>query len=235
MTCLATMDPTIRVHPMSDPVRVSPPQGRPPLLTGAAWRIGGSPEEREQHPRYGSCDGFGPNGECSECAKSRFASEVEWENWLRTDAVRSASPPTQTLEEWAEEWRRPGKSAAPTGDDATAMEIAQKTFGYSYDASVSLGEAVADACRAYAAALFGPARTEPSEDTARLDWLDANAFTAYRGRDPEHGKLSDHVTLVDEDLYHSHEQRTGIVKPTLREAIDEARASLTPRTEDAPQ
>lgn len=46
----------------------------------------------ELHPDYGPCDGFGPGGECSECGKEQFASEADWETWLR-----SATPESRRL------------------------------------------------------------------------------------------------------------------------------------------
>ena len=50
----------------------------------------------EPHPWYGPCDGMGPDGECSECAKARFATYEEWLHWLQTDlrkAERQRRPP----------------------------------------------------------------------------------------------------------------------------------------------
>lgn len=58
-------------------------------------------------------------------------------------------------------------------------------------------------------------------DKQRLDWLDSHQFTAYRDRDPEHGKLSDHATVVDESAPGSRRGHTG----TIREAIDSAMAA----------
>lgn len=60
---------------------------------------------------------------------------------------------------------------------------------------------------------------EAREDGARLDWLDANAFTAYRDRDPATQDLSDHAVVVDEDA----PSRRGCIG-TIRAAIDAARA-----------
>lgn len=40
------------------------------------------------HPWYGDCDSSGPQGECAECAKARFESRGEWEQWLRSDMRR---------------------------------------------------------------------------------------------------------------------------------------------------
>lgn len=62
------------------------------------------------------------------------------------------------------------------------------------------------------------------KDTARLDWLEAHPFMAYRDRDPESGHLDDHFTLVDENKGRR-DGRRGIVKATLREAIDEAKGA----------
>lgn len=59
---------------------------------------------------------------------------------------------------------------------------------------------------------------EAREDRARLDWFDANWFSAYRESDPIHG-LAKHCVLVDE----SKRTRRGIVKDAIREAIDAAR------------
>ena len=56
------------------------------------------------------------------------------------------------------------------------------------------------------------------EDSARLDWFDANWFTAYRHCDPIDG-LSKHCVLVDE----SQRTRRGCVADTIRAAIDAAR------------
>lgn len=61
-------------------------------------------------------------------------------------------------------------------------------------------------------------------DGARLDWLGAHPFTAYRGRDYEDGRLDEHFTLVDEDKHPNGEGRTGIVRNTFRECLDAARA-----------
>lgn len=64
-------------------------------------------------------------------------------------------------------------------------------------------------------------------DTMRLDWLESNPFAAYRDRDPDGGKLYSHFTLVDEDAGRRNGRR-GIVKDSLREAIDEAIKGTTP-------
>lgn len=56
------------------------------------------------------------------------------------------------------------------------------------------------------------------EDSARLDWLDANGFTAYRQIDPLDG-LSDHCVVVHE----TQKPRRGNVAATARAAIDAAR------------
>lgn len=56
------------------------------------------------------------------------------------------------------------------------------------------------------------------EDAARMDWFDANWFSAYRQCDPIDG-LSKHCVLVDE----SQRARRGLVADTMREAIDQAR------------
>ena len=56
-------------------------------------------------------------------------------------------------------------------------------------------------------------------DGERLDWLEARAFTVYRQRDPEHGTMPDHITVVDEDVRF----RIGILGATVREALDAAR------------
>ena len=55
------------------------------------------------------------------------------------------------------------------------------------------------------------------EDRARLDWLDANWFSAYRSCDPIDG-LAKHCVVVDE----SKQSRRGYTG-TIREAIDAAR------------
>ena len=52
-----------------------------------------------------------------------------------------------------------------------------------------------------------------NEDKARLDWLEQTPFMAYRNTE------SNHYTVVNETL----PERRGIVKATLREAIDAAR------------
>lgn len=57
-------------------------------------------------------------------------------------------------------------------------------------------------------------------DAARLDWLDANCFTAYRDRDPIDG-LSEHCVVVDE----SKRPRRGNVADGIRDAIDQAIAA----------
>lgn len=54
-------------------------------------------------------------------------------------------------------------------------------------------------------------------DKDRLDWMEANPFMAYRSIDPENYILSGHFTAIKRG------GRTGIVKFTFREAIDEAR------------
>jgi predicted secreted Zn-dependent protease len=56
------------------------------------------------------------------------------------------------------------------------------------------------------------------EDAERLDWMDRNAFTAYRDVDPEYGTLDDHATVVAE----GRRERRGCVG-TIRAAIDAAR------------
>ena len=56
------------------------------------------------------------------------------------------------------------------------------------------------------------------EDCARLDWLDANGFTAYRDIDPIDG-LSGHAVVVHE----TQRPRRGNVADTIRQAIDQAR------------
>ena len=56
-------------------------------------------------------------------------------------------------------------------------------------------------------------------DGERLDWLEARAFTVYRQRDPEHGTMPDHITVVDEDVRF----RIGILGATVRAALDAAR------------
>lgn len=55
------------------------------------------------------------------------------------------------------------------------------------------------------------------EDARRLDWLDANGFTAYRSIDPIDG-LSGHCTVVHE----TQRPRRGNVVDTIRQAIDAA-------------
>lgn len=59
---------------------------------------------------------------------------------------------------------------------------------------------------------------ELREDADRLDWLDANGFTAYRAIDPIEG-LSNHCVVVHETM----KPRRGNVAGTIREAIDAAR------------
>lgn len=56
-------------------------------------------------------------------------------------------------------------------------------------------------------------------DAERLDWLDANGFTAYRQIDPFDG-LSSHCVVVHE----TQKPRRGNVHDTIRGAIDAARA-----------
>ncbi len=56
------------------------------------------------------------------------------------------------------------------------------------------------------------------EDGARLNWMDANGFTAYRAIDPIDG-LSGHATVVHE----TQRPRRGCVADTIRAAIDQAR------------
>lgn len=58
-------------------------------------------------------------------------------------------------------------------------------------------------------------------DRERLDWLEARAYMVYRDRDPESRQLCDHATVVNEDEPGG---RRGIIGPTLRSAIDQARA-----------
>lgn len=43
--------------------------------------------DTELHPDYGPCDGFGPGGQCAECAKAHFTTEHDWLLWLRSDHV----------------------------------------------------------------------------------------------------------------------------------------------------
>jgi len=62
-----------------------------------------------------------------------------------------------------------------------------------------------------------------SADTERLNWLDGISFTAYRSFDPEFGELHN-VCLVDEGrAWATKSSRTGIVEPTIRQAIDAAK------------
>lgn len=68
---------------------------------------------------------------------------------------------------------------------------------------------------------------EALNDADRLNWLEARAFTAYQGRDPETQSLEGHAVVVNEDLYERFEQRRGMVAPTLRLAIDTARKAVT--------
>ena len=56
------------------------------------------------------------------------------------------------------------------------------------------------------------------EDGDRLDWFDANWFTAYRQCDPIDGLMA-HCVVVDE----SQHPRRGCVADTFRAAIDQAR------------
>ena len=58
-----------------------------------------------------------------------------------------------------------------------------------------------------------------ARDAARLDWLDANGFTAYRHIDPIDG-LSSHCVVVHE----TQRPRRGNVHDTIRGAIDAAMA-----------
>lgn len=62
-----------------------------------------------------------------------------------------------------------------------------------------------------------PALLSALEDARRLDWLDANGFTAYRDIDPIDG-LSDHCVVVRE----TQKPRRGNVADTIRAAIDAA-------------
>lgn len=60
-----------------------------------ARKLGGAPEARADapappHPWYGDCDAFGPEGECSECAKPRFPNRETWERWLQAPGPREA-------------------------------------------------------------------------------------------------------------------------------------------------
>jgi hypothetical protein len=55
------------------------------------------------------------------------------------------------------------------------------------------------------------------EDAARLDWMDSNAFSAYRSTDPMYA-LSKHCVVVSE----SRIPRVGNVGDTIRQAIDKA-------------
>lgn len=64
-------------------------------------------------------------------------------------------------------------------------------------------------------------------DTDRLNWLEIHPFMAYRTRDEEDDKLSEHFTLVDENAGKKNRRR-GIVHNTLRECIDEAILSSAP-------
>lgn len=57
------------------------------------------------------------------------------------------------------------------------------------------------------------------KDKERLDWLDANGFTAYRNIDPIDG-LSGHCVLVNENM----KPRQGIVSENIRAGIDAAMA-----------
>jgi hypothetical protein len=59
--------------------------------------------------------------------------------------------------------------------------------------------------------------TEMQADRARLDWLDANGFSAYRSIDPIDG-LSEHVVVVHETM----RPRRGHVHDAIRKAIDAA-------------
>lgn len=56
-----------------------------------------------------------------------------------------------------------------------------------------------------------------AQDAARLNWMDANGFTAYRSIDPIDG-LSDHCVVVAETM----RPRRGNVADTMRTAIDAA-------------
>ena len=56
------------------------------------------------------------------------------------------------------------------------------------------------------------------KDAERLDWLDANGFSAYRAIDPIDG-LSSHCVVVHETM----KPRRWNVADTIREAIDAAK------------
>ena len=66
-------------------------------------------------------------------------------------------------------------------------------------------------------------RAETGEDTKRLDWLEHHPFTAYQHRNPE-TRAATRAVVVDEDQGETY-GRTGLVRLTLREAIDAARAA----------
>ena len=68
-----------------------------------------------------------------------------------------------------------------------------------------------------AKAIASAAVAECRRDAERLDWLDANGFTAYRRIDPIDG-LEDHCVVVHE----GQKPRRGNVADTIREAIDAA-------------
>jgi hypothetical protein len=65
---------------------------------------------------------------------------------------------------------------------------------------------------------------ETQQDTERVEWLEANPFTAYRVRDLDNGKMENHFTVVNEDASEVRGGRFGCVKATFRKAIDEARS-----------
>lgn len=77
------------------------------------------------------------------------------------------------------------------------------------DAKKQLVEAINRLCSSATAA---------EKDAARLDWLDSLGFTAYCNRDPETRERG-HVVFVNEDAKGA---RKGIVRQTIREAIDQA-------------
>ena len=105
---------------------------------------------------------------------------------------------------------------AMTNSEALAVMDAetQRAGGEAYQAGRDLIEA-----RAHFAALI-TRNAELEADAARLDWLDANGFTAYRAIDPIDG-LSDHCVVVRE----TQKPRRGIVADAIRDAIDAARGA----------
>ena len=75
-------------------------------------------------------------------------------------------------------------------------------------------------CRSHILAALCTALAKQEDDTKRLDWLEQHPFTAYQHRDIETRRIGKAV-VVDEDKGETY-GRTGLVRLTLREAIDAA-------------